>query len=127
VLDEIRQFKKSFNSGVLLTDMRFWDEATYDRLKYYLDLDRQYGYRLYNLGDETVLNLMFKDYWPLDKGWNWCGFGNIGLVTWALRFGVDLKQKQVIHWSGGHYKPWRNPEIAFADVWAQYLPESAKL
>jgi lipopolysaccharide biosynthesis glycosyltransferase len=127
VLGEIRQFKKSFNSGVLLTDVGFWSEATYERLRYYLDLDRRYDYRLYNLGDETVLNLMFKDYWPLARGWNWCGFGNIGLVTSALRFGVDLKQKQVIHWSGGHYKPWRNPKIAFADLWARYLPESAKL
>jgi lipopolysaccharide biosynthesis glycosyltransferase len=123
VWSEVRQFKKTFNSGVLLTDLRFWQAEVYSRLQYYLDLDAQYGYRLYHLGDETVMNLMFKqDYVPLDSSWNRCGYGNARVVTWFLP--SDLSQIKIIHWSGGHHKPWRSKNIRFGELWYQYRPET---
>ena len=120
---EIRQFQRSFNSGVILTDFSYWDQATYNRLRYYLNLDASRNYRLFNLGDETVLNLMFKDYIPLDHNWNRCGYGNHQLLTRFLASGETfLNTAKAIHWSGGHHKPWSSPVAPFTDLWRSYLP-----
>ncbi|MGB7249925.1 MAG: glycosyltransferase, partial [Phormidesmis sp.] len=83
---DLRKFKSSFNSGVLLTDLSFWNAQTYDLLQHYLNLDARNDYRLYHLGDETVFNLMFKDtYIPLDKRWNCCGYGQPHWITALLK------------------------------------------
>ncbi|MEL6249056.1 MAG: glycosyltransferase [Cyanobacteria bacterium J06627_15] len=120
---EIKQFKKTFNSGVLLTDLRFWTDETYERLRHYLDWDAENDYKLFNLGDETVMNLMFKrDYLPLDTNWNRCGYGNTKLITWL--FDQDANGMNAIHWSGGHHKPWRSKGIPFVDLWESYLPKA---
>lgn len=119
ILDEICQFKQTFNSGVLLTDLSYWDQTTYARLKYYLDLDRKHQYKLFQLGDETVLNLIFKqNYIPLPKEWNCCGYGNHKLVTFFLKKHPRLIK--VIHWSGGHQKPWQSNQVIYRDLWASY-------
>jgi len=118
VWSEIRQFQQSFNSGVFLTDFAYWSQTTYDRLRYYLDLDRRYNYKLFHLGDETVMNLMFKDYIPLDRAWNRCGYGNARLIGFLLK--KPLSQVKVIHWSGGHHKPWKSKGIAYGQLWQQY-------
>ncbi len=123
IWSEVRQFQKTFNSGVLLMDLNFWQPAIYEQLQYYLNLDAQHDYRLYHLGDETVLNLMFKQsYLPLEAQWNRCGYGNARPVTWFLQ--RDLSQIKILHWSGGHHKPWRSPNIAFGDLWYRYRPNS---
>ncbi|MEO0539255.1 MAG: glycosyltransferase [Cyanobacteria bacterium P01_A01_bin.105] len=120
---EIQQFTRTFNSGVLLTDLSFWTEETYNRLHHYLNWDAESGYKLYNLGDETVMNLMFKrDYLPLDASWNRCGYGNTQLLTWL--FDKDPTGMNVIHWSGGHHKPWRSKRIPFGQLWKSYRPEA---
>ncbi len=117
---ETRGMKQSFNSGVFLTDFSYWTEGTYARLKYCLDLDSQYNYHLYRVGDETILNLMFKDFIPLNKNWNRCGYGNSKLV--AFLFQCDVKTANVIHWSGGYHKPWKTPDIIYAELWNRYNP-----
>jgi lipopolysaccharide biosynthesis glycosyltransferase len=120
---EIRQFQRSFNSGVILTDFSYWNRATYERLRYYLNLDARRNYHLFNLGDETVLNLMFKDYIPLEPNWNRCGYGNHHLLTRFFDAGETfLKTAKVIHWSGGHHKPWKGTAAPFTDLWKTYLP-----
>ncbi|MEO1593251.1 MAG: glycosyltransferase [Cyanobacteria bacterium J06632_22] len=122
---EVKQFKRTFNSGVLLTDLTYWQDETYDRLKYYLNWDAENDYKLYNLGDETVMNLMFKqDYLPLDSSWNRCGYGNMRILTWL--FDTNPDGMNVIHWSGGHHKPWRSKGIPFGKLWESYRPESIR-
>ncbi len=117
-LDELRQIKIAFNAGVLFTDFSFWTGETYRKLRYYLDWEKQFDYQLYQLNDETLLNLMFKDYIQLDRKWNCCGYGNIRLVSWLLK--KDLRDTAVIHWSGGHHKPWSTKNIPHGDVWRKY-------
>ncbi len=122
VLDELQQMKKTFNSGVFLTDFSYWNQATYSKLNYYLDLEGKYNYRLYKVGDETILNLMFKDFIPLDRDWNRSGYGNCRLIASLLR--CDLERAGVIHWSGGYHKPWNTPNIIYAELWNHYNPEN---
>jgi lipopolysaccharide biosynthesis glycosyltransferase len=117
-LDELRQIKSTFNAGVLFTDLSFWTEETYEKLRYYLDWEKQFDYRLYQLNDETLLNLMFKNYIQLDHKWNSCGYGNARLISWLLK--KDLRDMAVIHWSGGHHKPWGTKNIPYRDVWKKY-------
>ncbi|MEM8503608.1 MAG: glycosyltransferase [Cyanobacteria bacterium P01_D01_bin.1] len=120
VWNDLRQFKSTFNSGVLLTDLSFWTEKTYELLKHYLELDEKNDYRLYHLGDETVFNLMFKDtYLPLAKEWNCCGYGQVHWVARALK--KDPKKMKAIHWSGGHHKPWQGEQVIYSDLWRSYL------
>lgn len=130
---DLRKFRSSFNSGVLLTDLSFWTEQTYDLLRHYLDLDARNNYRLYHLGDETIFNLMFKDtYIPLAKRWNCCGYGQLYWVAALLR--KDPAKIGIIHWSGGHHKPWecgngssqKENRVIYSDIWRSYLPFSSR-
>jgi lipopolysaccharide biosynthesis glycosyltransferase len=117
---EIRAMSKTFNSGVLMTDFAYWTEETYSRLKYYLDLEKRANYYLYKVGDETILNLMFKDFIRLPRDWNRAGYGNCHLIANSLR--CDLNQAGVIHWSGGYHKPWNSPNIVYGHLWKRYNP-----
>lgn len=38
-----------------------------------------------------------------------------------------LNQINVIHWSGGHHKPWKNPAIVYGEIWQKYAPPAALL
>lgn len=121
VFSDLRKFKSTFNSGVLLTDLSFWTDQTYKLLKHYLELDEKNNYRLYHLGDETVFNLMFKDtYIPLTKQWNCCGYGQSHWVAKLLRKNPD--NMKAIHWSGGHHKPWQSERVIYSDLWRSYMP-----
>jgi lipopolysaccharide biosynthesis glycosyltransferase len=117
-LKEMLAFNQSFNSGVLFTDYTYWNEQTDRTFHHYLDWDASCRYGMLNRGDETLLNVMFKDYIPLDPSWNRCGYGNIQLVARLLKKPLD--QINVIHWSGGHHKPWKNPAIVYGDIWQHY-------
>ncbi len=117
-LSELRKFKQTFNGGVLFTDLSFWTKEDSQNLDAYLEWDRQCNYGLFQLNDETLLNLMFKDYLQLDRRWNCCGFGNTQLITWLLK--KDLSKISIIHWSGGHHKPWSSTNIPYADIWRKY-------
>jgi len=123
MLKDLRRFKSTFNSGVLLTDLSYWGTHTYALLQHYLNLDASHNYRLYHLGDETVFNLMFKDtYIPLPKAWNCCGYGQIHMVANIIR--RDPARINAIHWSGGHHKPWQSDRVIYSDIWRSYLPSS---
>ena len=118
---DLRKFKSSFNNGVLLTDLTFWTSQTYDLLEYYLALDAKNDYRLYRLGDEAVFNLMFKDtYIPLPVCWNSCGYGQPRWIAALLR--KKPEKMSIIHWSGGHHKPWQGDRVIYSDLWRSYLP-----
>ncbi|MGC1306071.1 MAG: glycosyltransferase [Phormidesmis sp.] len=126
---DLRQFKSSFNSGVLLIDLDYWNQQTYSLLRHYLALDAKHHYRLYHLGDETVFNLMFKGtYLPLARRWNSCGYGQPHWIAALLR--RDPEKMSIIHWSGGHHKPWQgdrgiSPQenrVIYSDLWRRYLP-----
>ena len=129
---DLRQFKSTFNSGVLLTDLSFWNERTYDRLRHYFAIDANSKYRLYHLGDETIFNLIFKQsYLPLDSTWNYCGYGQPRWLAALLRLRCNLKKANIIHWSGGHHKPWQSVggaspyenRVIFSALWRSYVPE----
>ncbi|EDX85487.1 Glycosyl transferase family 8 [Synechococcus sp. PCC 7335] len=121
VFSDLRKFKSTFNSGVLLTDLSFWTDQTYKLLKHYLELDEKNNYRLYHLGDETVFNLMFKDtYIPLTKQWNCCGYGQAHWVAKLLW--KNPENMKAIHWSGGHHKPWQSKQVIYSDLWRSYIP-----
>ncbi len=119
---DLQKFKHTFNSGVLLTDLSYWTEATYDLLKHYLALDAKNNYRLYHLGDETIFNLMFKEtYLPLASEWNACGYGQGHLI--ARLISRPVEKMKIIHWSGGHHKPWESERVIYSDFWREYLPQ----
>ena len=122
---EIPKFNQTFNAGVWFTNLSYWNEATYERLTYYLNLDAQSNYKLYTLGDEPIFNLMFKDYLQADKNWNRCGYGTHPAITNLLLAAGEnfLSQAKLIHWSGP-FKPWSSPNIRFANLWRTYLPIS---
>ena len=119
-LKETKGMKHSFNSGVFLTDFAYWNKQTYDSLEYYLDLEASHKYNLYRVGDETILNLMFKNFILLDRNWNRSGYGNSRPVAQFLK--CDLAQAKVIHWSGGYHKPWKTDNIIYGDLWRSYNP-----
>jgi lipopolysaccharide biosynthesis glycosyltransferase len=116
--DEILAFKVSFNSGVLFTDYTYWNEETDRIFHHYLDWDAACNHGMLNRGDESLLNVMFKDYIQLDRSWNRCGYGNMQPLARLLKKPLD--QINVLHWSGGHHKPWKNPQIVYGDIWQQY-------
>lgn len=123
MLPDLRQFKSTFNSGVLLTDLTYWTDQTYRRLQHYLELDAQQDYRLYNLGDETVFNLMFKDcYLPLAPQWNRWGYGQLHIVAQVLKLSRRSATTSILHWSGGHHKPWQSDRVTYSALWRSYLP-----
>lgn len=125
-LSEMLAFKQSFNSGVLFTDYSYWDEETDRILHHYLDWDAQCNHGMLNRGDETLLNVMFKNYIQLDHSWNRCGYGNVRPLTWLLK--RPLNQINVLHWSGGHHKPWKTHRIVYGDVWRHYAsPEPGRV
>ncbi len=115
---EMLAFRCSFNSGVLFTDFTYWDEKTEQTLHHYLKWDASCKHGMLNRGDETLLNVMFKDYIQLDRSWNRCGYGNMQVLARLLKKPLD--QINVIHWSGGHHKPWKNPKIVYGDIWHHY-------
>lgn len=115
---EMLAFKQSFNSGVLFTDYTYWNEDTDRLFHHYLDWDASCKYGMLNRGDETLLNVMFKNYIQLDKSWNRCGYGNMRLIAWFLK--KNLNTINVIHWSGGHHKPWKTRRIVYGQIWRQY-------
>ncbi len=115
---EARQFVKSFNAGVQFTDLGYWDQATYQILREYLAWDRSNHYRTFTLGDEPLLNLLFKNYIQLDPKWNCCGFGNNQWLSRLLK--RPLSEIAILHWSGGMHKPWQYRDILYADVWQHY-------
>ncbi|AFY62418.1 LPS glycosyltransferase [Synechococcus sp. PCC 6312] len=117
-ISELRKFKQTFNAGVLFIDLSFWGDQNYQQLYRYLEWEAQYNYRLFQLNDETLLNLMFKDYIHLDRKWNCCGFGNYRWISWALR--KPRSEIGILHWSGGHHKPWSSKNIPYAELWHAY-------
>jgi lipopolysaccharide biosynthesis glycosyltransferase len=125
IWSDLRQFKNTFNSGVLLTDLSFWSEQTYDELRYYLSIDAKNNYRLYNLGDETVFNLIFKrTYLELDQKWNCWGYGQPHWISRLLTLKCNLKTVKIIHWSGGHHKPWHSDRVTYSALWRSYIPKN---
>jgi len=126
VWSELRRFKSTFNSGVLLMELAYWTQQTDELVKHYLNLDAKNNYRLYHLGDETVFNITFKDFYTqLPAQWNCCGYGNTPWVTKLLR--RDPKKMSAIHWSGGHQKPWKSDRVIYSDLWRRYLPASVQI
>ena len=123
-IGEMLAFQCSFNSGVLFTDFTYWDEATDEILHHYLNWDAACKYGMLNRGDETLLNVMFKDYIQLDRSWNRCGYGNMQPLARLLKKPLD--KINVIHWSGGHHKPWKNASIVYGDIWCRYATSNAE-
>ena len=123
--NEIFKFKRTFNAGIWFTNLDYWNDKTYERLAYYLQLDAQNNYKLYTLGDEPVFNLMFKDYLQAERDWNRCGYGSPPIVTKLMLPKSDrfLSTAKLIHWSGP-YKPWNTPKVQFASLWRNYVPAS---
>lgn len=118
IFDDLRKFESTFNSGVLLIDLNYWTEETYTLLKHYLNLDAKHDYRLFQLGDETIFNLMFKSYIQLDSSWNACGYGQLRLVAKILS--RPIEKINIIHWSGGYHKPWQGEQVIHSDLWRSY-------
>ncbi|MEM9707437.1 MAG: glycosyltransferase [Pseudomonadota bacterium] len=109
---------RPFNAGVYVSDAAAWGEDLARELQSIFDWDSRNAYRLFSLHTEPLMNLLFKDYAPLHRRWNASGFGNHPVVAAALkRWQTDIG---IVHWSGGHRKPWRDRTIAFADEWWRY-------
>ena len=117
-IPEIWQFQQSFNSGVLFTDYTYWTKDTHRLLHHYLNWDAECNYGMLNRGDETLLNVMFKNYLQIDRSWNCCGYGNMQWLARLLK--KDLQDINLIHWSGGHHKPWQSPKIVYGHIWQRY-------
>lgn len=109
---------RPFNSGMFVTDAQAWPGAISDRIRHYLDWNAAHDYTLFSLQDEPILNLVFKDYLRLSPRWNRCGYGNHPFVARLLK--RPLSEMSVIHWSGGHRKPWNDQGVIYAEQWWAY-------
>ncbi len=109
---------RPFNAGVYVSHGRHWGEGLHEALGKIMDWDREQDFELFWLHTEPLMNLLFKDYQVLPKRWNNSGFGNHPLVARLLQ--GSLSETAVIHWSGGHRKPWKNRDTAHADTWWKY-------
>ncbi len=109
---------RPFNAGVTVIDRRLWDDEVKARLKAIFDWNEANDYGLFSLHDEPVLNLLFKDYARFSARWNRCGYGN---APWLAKLlAKPLDQTSIIHWSGGHSKPWSHPGVPYGELWWQY-------
>jgi len=122
-LHELRRFRSTFNSGVLFTDLRYWDASTDALLHHYLNWDAACKYGMLNAGDETLLNVMFKDYLQLPACWNRSGYGNVRPLSYLLK--QPMRRIKVLHWSGGHHKPWGPHRIPYRRLWQHYAQPPA--
>lgn len=109
---------RPFNSGMFVTDAGAWPGAVTERIRHYLDWNAAHDYKLFALQDEPILNLTFKDYTRISPRWNRCGYGNHPLVARLLK--RNRSAISVIHWSGGHNKPWRDPNVVYSREWFAY-------
>ena len=109
---------RPFNAGVYVSHTRYWGEDMLDELSSIMEWDRRHDYKLFWLHTEPLMNLLFKDYQRLPKRWNQSGFGNHPLVARLLKRPID--DIAVLHWSGGHNKPWKNRDTVFAEQWWAY-------
>jgi len=109
---------RPFNAGVYVTDARVWQGDVMAELQSYMDWDRRHGYTLFSLHTEPLMNLVFKAYQHLDPRWNRAGYGNHPLVARLLK--MPKGRIGVLHWSGGHNKPWKNRDTVFAEEWYAY-------
>ncbi len=121
--NDLRQIKNTFNGGVFMTDFCFWTDKTAQIRQHYLELDAANGHDLLHLDDEAMLNLMFKNYIQLGIEWNAWGYGQPHFMVKFLRRSLD--RIKIIHWSGGHHKPWESDRVIYASLWKSYLPPTA--
>lgn len=112
------KIRRPFNSGMFVTDARAWAKGPKDRIQAILDWDEAHDFKLFGLQDEPILNLAFTEYFQLSARWNRCGYGNQPWVARLLK--KPLEEMSVIHWSGGHNKPWSDTSVAYADEWWAY-------
>ena len=124
-LPELRRFRQTFNSGVLFTDLRYWTADTERLMRHYLDWDASCRYGMLNSGDETLLNVMFKGYHQLPARWNRSGYGNMRWLSYALM--RPRRQISILHWSGGHHKPWGRHRIPYRHIWQHYAQGPASI
>ncbi len=113
-----RKIARPFNSGMFVSDAPSWDKGPRDRIREILLWDEAHDFKLFSLQDEPILNLTFHDYHEVSPRWNRCGYGNHPTIARLLKKPMD--QMSVIHWSGGHRKPWSDRTIAYADEWWAY-------
>lgn len=115
---EVRGMGRPFNAGVTVINAPAWGAPVRARLQEILDWNAANGYGLFSLHDEPILNLLFKDYVRFSPRWNRCGYGNAPWLARLLK--KPLSETSVIHWSGGHHKPWTRRDVPFGDLWWQY-------
>ena len=118
IRNEIKKIKQPFNGGVFVTDLRYWDNSILEKIYTYFDLNKAYDYKLFSLSTEPLQNLIFHNYIPLPRAWNRCGFGNLPIISFFLR--KPIKEISILHWSGGHMKPWINKKTPYYSTWEQY-------
>ena len=109
---------RPFNAGVYVSHGKHWGDEMHRDLGRIMEWDKEHDYELFWLHTEPLMNLLFKDYQILPKRWNNSGFGNHPLVARLLQ--GSLSDTAVIHWSGGHRKPWKNRDTAHAATWWNY-------
>lgn len=117
-LSELRAIRAPFNSGVLVTDCALWHGPIEACIHHYMAWDASFEGFMFNLGDETLLNLVFKRYFPLDRRWNNNGYGNSPMVARMLQ--LLPGERSIIHWSGHRRKPWSDASVPFQDIWRRY-------
>lgn len=109
---------RPFNAGVYVSDAAYWGADMWAELEDIFAWDKRNDYALFHLHTEPLMNLLFKDYQRIPNGWNHSGFGNHPFVAAMLKRPLDTVQ--VIHWSGGHRKPWKNRATIHSDKWWAY-------
>jgi len=117
-LREAGRMLRPFNAGVYVTDARLWGDDLMLELRSLMEWDRRNDFKLFWLHTEPLMNILFKDYQRLPRRWNQSGYGNHPFVARLLK--RPLSEMSVIHWSGGHRKPWRDRSIAYAEEWWAY-------
>lgn len=115
IRSKFKPYVKVFNAGVYVTDLIRWREhKTTKQIEGWITKQLQYRGKLYNLGTQPPLNLVFyKKYEKIPFEWNFLNLGWIPNINEN-----DIKKAKILHWNG-EKKPWLENGL-YKKIWNTY-------
>eukprot|EP01083_Nonionella_stella_P166710 558114_1 len=118
---ELETNKEGFNAGIYLYDLHFWKSNNLTkRYEYYVKLNHQHNGKLWTLGTQPIINLLYIHHkiGRISKRWNVKNLGDDRDLHTSV-----LKRAHILHWNGKH-KPWAKDAIKrYRHLWSKYVPK----
>eukprot|EP01084_Bolivina_argentea_P113859 202829_1 len=121
ITKELNSNKEGFNTGIYLYDLNFWiNNNLTTKCNYYIKLNRKHKGRLWKLGTQPLINLLYahENIGKLSHKWN---VRHLGVKNRSLSESL-IKHGYVLHWNG-KYKPWLK-HGNYKQYWRKYLPKA---